>query len=67
MLVQTTHYGVKYWRLNNRLHREDGPAVIFPDGSIEWWLNGNQCTFNRWLELSEVSDEEKAILKLEYM
>jgi len=22
------------------LHREDGPAVLYPDGSFEWWLNG---------------------------
>ena len=33
--------GTKYWRLNNRLHRTDGPAIEFADGSESWWLNGN--------------------------
>ena len=23
------------------LHREDGPAVIYTDGSKEWWIRGN--------------------------
>jgi hypothetical protein len=23
-----------------RLHREDGPAVIFPNFATEWWLDG---------------------------
>jgi len=33
--------GVKRWRLpNGRLHRKDGPAIIYPDGSEQWWLNG---------------------------
>ena len=28
-----------YWR-NDRLHREDGPAVDCADGEKGWWLNG---------------------------
>jgi hypothetical protein len=24
------------------LHREDGPAVEFANGSVEYWLNGKQ-------------------------
>ena len=24
------------------LHREDGPAVIYPDGVVFWWVNGEQ-------------------------
>lgn len=29
------------WKLPNGLiHREDGPAKIYPSGSEEWWLNG---------------------------
>jgi hypothetical protein len=30
------------WYLNGKLHREDGPAVEYADGSKEWWING-QC------------------------
>ena len=32
--------GTKYWYLNDKLHREDGPAVEWADGSMSWWLNG---------------------------
>ena len=30
----------KEWRLNDKLHREDGPAVVYPNGAKEWRLNG---------------------------
>jgi hypothetical protein len=30
--------GGKYWRLNGKLHREDGPAVEYADGGKEWYL-----------------------------
>ena len=33
--------GTKYWYLNDKLHREDGPAVEWPTGSKDWYLNGN--------------------------
>jgi hypothetical protein len=29
----------KKWFLNGKLHREDGPAIEYPDGSEEWYLN----------------------------
>lgn len=32
------------WRMNGKLHRDDGPAVIYPDGTKEWWLNGKKVT-----------------------
>ena len=32
--------GDKYWRLNGKRHREDGPAVEFANGDKEWLLNG---------------------------
>ena len=31
---------IKQWRLNNKLHREDGPAYEWIDGSKFWYLNG---------------------------
>jgi hypothetical protein len=40
----------KYWYLNGKLHREDGPAIEYLNGTKEWWLNGEQLTeeeFNR--------------------
>jgi hypothetical protein len=32
--------GTKRWRLNNKLHRVDGPAIESADGSKAWYLNG---------------------------
>ena len=34
--------GTIEYRLNSKLHREDGPAVIWPDGFVEWYLNGKR-------------------------
>ncbi len=27
-----------------QFHRDDGPAVIFPDGTTEWWEHGRKLT-----------------------
>ena len=32
--------GNKFWLLNGKLHREDGPAVEYADGIKQWYLNG---------------------------
>jgi hypothetical protein len=32
--------GSKFWSLNGKLHREDGPAIEWADGSKFWFLNG---------------------------
>ena len=32
--------GDKHWFLNDKLHREDGPAIEGADGYKEWYLNG---------------------------
>ena len=34
--------GSKEWRLNDKLHREDGPAIEWADGNKSWWLNGER-------------------------
>jgi len=30
----------KRWTLNGKYHREDGPAIEYPDGHKQWWING---------------------------
>ncbi len=32
--------GIRFFYLKGRLHREDGPAVEYPNGTKKWWLNG---------------------------
>lgn len=40
--VRVYENGEKQWWLNGEYHREDGPAVEWPDGTKEWMLNGNR-------------------------
>ena len=30
------------YRKGGKLHRNNGPAIIYADGSKEWWLNGER-------------------------
>ena len=32
----------KQWRLNDLLHRQDGPAIELADGDKEWYVNGKR-------------------------
>ena len=34
--------GNKYWYLNGKRHRTDGPAVVYAGGTTEWFLNGKR-------------------------
>lgn len=33
--------GTKLWYKHNKRHRLDGPAVEYPSGEKEWWINAN--------------------------
>jgi hypothetical protein len=32
------------WLEQDKVHREDGPAVVFPDGAVRWYVNGKEIT-----------------------
>ena len=34
--------GTKQWLVNNKLHREDGPAIECGDGRKYWYINGKR-------------------------
>ena len=36
--------GVKRWFVDGQRHRENGPAVEWPDGTKFWFINGVQYT-----------------------
>ena len=38
--VKVHDNGAKHWTLNDKLHREDGPAYECSDGDKYWYLNG---------------------------
>ena len=43
--IRNDKYGVKFYFSDREMtiyHREDGPAVKFPDGGKEWYLNGKR-------------------------
>ena len=40
--VKVYEDGDKSWYLNDKLHREDGPAVEWPNGYKSWYLNGQR-------------------------
>jgi len=53
--------GSQYWHLNDDLHRDDGPAVIYSNGYKAWYLNGKQVDQEEaanlidptWIELAK--------------
>ena len=42
--VKVYSNGTKYWYLNGKLHREDGPAVERANGNKYWYLNDKEVT-----------------------
>ena len=40
--------GSKYWFLNGKYHRTDGPACEWANGYKEWYLNGERLTEEEW-------------------
>jgi hypothetical protein len=38
--VRVLKDGTRFWKLNGKLHREDGPAIEDPVLAREWFLNG---------------------------
>jgi hypothetical protein len=60
----------KIWIENGVVHREDGPAVIFPDGVYRWYLRGKELTRevnglfydNKWTLREGLDTNEKLAL-----
>ena len=46
--VTVDDYGTKRWYLNDRLHREDGPAIEWVEGDKCWYLNDVSYTKEDW-------------------
>ena len=37
--IEIDENGSKQWRINGKLHREDGPAIEWADGDKWWYIN----------------------------
>ena len=42
--VEVSAKGTKFWSLNGKRHREDGPAIEWADGDKSWCLKGKILT-----------------------
>ena len=42
--VEVYPNGTKAWYLNDKRHREDGPAVEYASGDKSWYLNDKKLT-----------------------
>ena len=43
-VVKVYDNGDVMWCLNGKLHREDGPAIEYFDGTKSWYLHGEKLT-----------------------
>ena len=59
--------GLKVWYNDaGYVHRDNGPAVINPDGNIRWFDRSCERPFKEWLQQIDISDEQKMLLKLQH-
>lgn len=58
--------GTRIWKLNRFMHNENGPALITPNGSKIYYINGIKITDSNDIELFPLTDESKLYLKLKY-
>jgi len=56
----------KFWYINGKRHREDGPAAIYSSGRKYWWLYGIEYSFEDWCKILNKTDEEIIFLRLKY-
>jgi hypothetical protein len=67
MTVKVDEEGDKYWRIDGKIHRTDGPAIEWDDGDFQWCLYGDWISFDTWLKQTNgLTDEEKVMMKLRY-
>ena len=61
--VKVHSNGIKYWYQNGQLHRVDGPAIEYSDGSKKWYIEGNELTEEEFL--SGTSDCNGKLVEIE--
>jgi hypothetical protein len=62
----TNSQGTKFWYQNDQRHRTNGPAVERADGTRTWYINGVWYDFNDWLELVDITEVQKTLMRLQY-
>ena len=57
--------GTKFWYQHGQLHRETDAAVIHYYGNKYYYLSGTIYSFEEWIKLTPISEEQKLQLILE--
>lgn len=62
-IVSVKENGDKFWYLNNKLHRELGPAIELATGGKVWYLDGvkfsDEKAFQKSLKIVKTAEEKK--------
>jgi hypothetical protein len=57
----------KWYNRTGKLHREDGPAVIYNNSYTRWFLNDVRYTSNKsFQEAANLTDEDMTAMILKY-
>ena len=56
--------GDRYWYVNGKRHREDGPACEYANGTRVWYLNGESYTEQDFLKKTKQPKEEPLVLNI---
>jgi hypothetical protein len=56
-------YGSQYWYQHGIRHRETGPAVIWSDGDVQFWLNNDEYSIDEWAEEVGMRRHEILVMK----
>lgn len=59
-----TLFGNTYWYFQDKLHREDGPALIEKNGAMFWYLYGLNYTLEEFVKKQFKTEEEKILFYL---
>ena len=46
--VKVCENGDKFWYQNDKLHRLDGPAMEWSDGSKDYWIEDEKYSYEDW-------------------
>jgi hypothetical protein len=59
--------GTQRFRINGKLYRTDGPAVIYEDGFQMWFINDKSyCDNKSFQKAADISDEDMIAMVLKY-
>ena len=53
----------RWYNSNNKLHREDGPAIIYSNGYRGWYINGKKYSENHsFQKVIGITDDQMAAI-----